>query len=64
MQSWVYSTPVSQTITIRCNDKLEKIIIINGKIKLNGNCKLTTPDMILTTQQQLNTSYIHTPARV
>jgi len=62
MQSWVYSIPVSQTITIRCNDKLEEKIIINGtgKIKLNGNCKLTTPDMILTTQQQLNTCYIHT----
>jgi len=68
VQSWVYSTPASQTVTIRCNDKLENKIIINGigKIKLNGNCKLTTPDIILTTQQQLNTRHIHThtPARV
>jgi len=61
-QTWVYSTPESQTITIRCNEKLEDKIIINGtgKIKLNGNCKLTTPDIILTTQQQLYTHYIHT----
>jgi len=59
-QSWVYFTPVSQTMTtIRCSDKLENKIIINGtgKIKLNRNCKLTISDIILTTQQQL---YTHT----
>jgi len=61
-QSWMYSTPMSQTITIQCNDKLEDKIVINGtgKIKLNSNCKLTTPDILLTTQRQLNTQHIHT----
>jgi len=59
-QSWVYSTLVSQKIW--CNDdRLEDKIEINGtcKIKLNENCKLTTPNITLTTQQQLSTQYVH-----
>jgi len=61
-QSWMYSTPISQTVAIQCNDKPENKIIINGtgKIKLSNNCRLTTPDVIVTTQQQLNARYIHT----
>jgi len=61
-QSWVYSTLESQKITIQCSNKIEDKIIINGtgRIKVNGNCKLATPDVTLTTQQQINTRYIHT----
>jgi len=60
----MYSTPVSQIITIRYNDKLEEKITINGtgKIELNGNCKLTTLNMILATTRY--TLHTHTPARV
>jgi len=54
-QSWVYSTPVSQKVTVQCYDRLEDKIVINGtgKIKLNGNCKLTILDITLTTHAHL-----------
>jgi len=66
MQSWVHSTSVSQTVTIRYNDKLENKAIINGtgKIKLNGKRKLTTPDNTNHTATTKYTLHKHTLARI
>jgi len=50
-QSWLYSAPREQEITIDCkNQKENKVMIKNtGKITLGPNCKLTTPVVTLKT---------------
>ncbi|KYN09183.1 hypothetical protein ALC57_18710 [Trachymyrmex cornetzi] len=61
-RTWLYSAIKNQECTITCDDGLEEKIEISkiGKIKLKGNCKLTTPDIILKTNSQLETRYIQT----
>jgi len=58
--SWLYSTPREQEITINCkNQKENKVIIKNtGKITLEPNCKLTTPEITLKTTSQLHPKVI------
>jgi len=59
-QSWLYSTPKEQEITINCKNRKEKKIIIKntGKITLGQNCKLTTPEVTLKTTSQLHSKVI------
>jgi len=58
--SWLYSTPREQEITISCkNQKENKFMIKNtGKITLEPNCKLTTPELTLKTTSQLHPKVI------
>ncbi|KYN29314.1 hypothetical protein ALC57_01254, partial [Trachymyrmex cornetzi] len=58
-QTWLYSTRESQKVFVNCNNE-ENVLQINGtgRIKLNGDCKLTTPDLTLRTKSILNVQYI------
>lgn len=60
-QSWLYSTKENEQIQIQCNQEIENQININGtgKIEMTGNCKLNTPDMIITTRSQPNTKILN-----
>jgi len=59
-RSWLYSTPITQEISINCNNQKEnKILIKNtGKITLEPNCKLTTAQITLKTTNQLESKFI------
>jgi len=58
-QTWFYSTKESQKISIVCNNSESEIEIKKtGRIKLNGDCKLSTPDLTLRTQSSRNEQYI------
>jgi hypothetical protein len=55
-QTWLFSTPKKQKLTIQCNDQAEQKLEIErtGKLSINENCKLTTPDIIIKTKRQTN----------
>ncbi|KYN32607.1 hypothetical protein ALC56_13088, partial [Trachymyrmex septentrionalis] len=56
--TWLYSTKGSKKISIVCNNFESEIEIKEtDKIKLNGDCTLSTPDLTLRTQSQ-NMQYI------
>jgi len=59
-RSWLYSTPGAQEISINCNNRKENKILINntGKIILEPNCRLTTPEVTLKTTDQLESKFI------
>ncbi|KYN12203.1 hypothetical protein ALC57_15635 [Trachymyrmex cornetzi] len=60
-RTWLYSTLNNQECTVICNGLEEKMEISKtGKIKLKGDCKLTTSDIILKTKSRLETRYIQT----
>ncbi|XP_071578018.1 uncharacterized protein [Temnothorax nylanderi] len=54
-QTWLFSTPKKSEITIQCNELPENKIKIEktGKITLRKNCKLTTPDIFLETNNRI-----------
>lgn len=59
--TWLYSTDIEQAITVQCNGQLENKIIKNtGKITLNGNCKLTTTDTTIETEEKTYESSLET----
>ena len=60
--TWLYSTPNAEEISIKCDHSPEEKIVLNGtgKIKLTSHCKLTTPHATLTAQKSIGTSYIQT----
>ncbi|XP_071643595.1 uncharacterized protein [Temnothorax longispinosus] len=53
-QAWLFSAPRKQKIAIQCNDQAEQKVEIErtGKLSINENCKLTTPDIIIKTKRQ------------
>jgi len=59
-RSWLYSTPSAQEISIICNNQKESKILINntGKITLQPNCRLATPDVTLKTTNQIESKFI------
>jgi len=59
-RSWLYSTIKAQEISINCNNQKENKMVINntGKITLEPNCKLLTPDVTLKTRSQIESKFI------
>jgi len=59
-RSWLYSTVNAQEISINCNNQKENKIVINniGKITLEPNCKLITPEVTLKTRSQIESKFI------
>jgi len=54
-QSWFYSTPNPQEITIKCENEIKDKIILNinknktGKLSINKKCTIITPHVTLRT---------------
>ncbi|KAL6259411.1 hypothetical protein P5V15_009332 [Pogonomyrmex californicus] len=50
-QVWLYSAQINQKIEIQCDKSEARKLEINGigKVKLNGDCKLTTPEITIVT---------------
>jgi len=59
-QSWLYSTPNPQEITIKCENEIETKVVLNktGKLSLNKKCVITTPHVTLRTQRAIATKEI------
>jgi len=56
-QSWLYSTPNPQEITIKCENEKEDKIILNktGKLSVNKKCTIVTSHVTLRTQKAIAT---------
>jgi len=54
-QSWLYSTPNPQEITIKCENEIENKIILDktGKLSINKNCIITTSHVTLHTRKAI-----------
>jgi len=59
-QSWLYSTPNPQEITIRCENEIEDKIILNktGKLSVNKKCTIITPHVTLRTEKTIKVKVI------
>jgi len=59
-QSWLYSTPHPQEITIKCENELENKIVLDktGKLSINKKCIITTSHINLRTQKAIATKEI------
>jgi len=55
-QSWLYSTPNPQEITIKCENEIENKIILDktGKLSINKKCIITTSHVTLHTQKAIS----------
>jgi len=64
-QSWLYSTPNPQEITIKCeNEKEDKIVLDKTrKLSVNKKCTIVTPHITLCTQKAIATkkSQVYVP---
>jgi len=59
-QSWLYSTPHPQEITIKCENEIENKIVLDktGKLSINKKCVITTSHVTLRTQKAIATKEI------
>ena len=55
-QTWLYSSPTKQIVTILCKDhgEIKEMIENTGKITLEKNCKLITPEIIIKAPKKLH----------
>jgi len=60
--SWLYSTPIEQQISIQCKNKQKTTAIIKrtGRITLEENCKVITTDMTIKTIKSIPNAVIQT----